>query len=205
MKFCAILFFLMLCTVTGQADWGLDPDSSDAWMEYPGTDTVSLFVNPDGSGRGLDNAMVMWDSHVDATVYCQLIGYSGNPMENFPAEDMWLEPEDGDLVTCALGACADTPTDANGIATWSTPLHGGGYSQGICYVLVNGSTIFQGLNLQFNSADISGDLVVNLTDISLFAETFYSSYHYRADFFYDEVINLSDVGMLVTSLAASCP
>lgn len=205
MKSCAILFLLILSATIAQADWGPDPSYCDAWMEYSGTETVSLFVNPDGSGRGLDNAMVVWNGNVDATVYCQLIGYSGNPIENFPAEDMWLEPGDGGLVTCALGACADTPTDVNGIATWVTPLHGGGHSQGLCYVMVNGAALFQGLNLQFNSADINGDLVVNLTDVSLFAENFFTSYHYRSDFYYDGVINLSDVGMLASSLAASCP
>lgn len=205
MKNCAVLLFLMLTAVTGQADWGPDPFLSSAWMEYSGSEMVSLFVNPDGSGRAFDNAMVLYDSNVDATVHCQLIDYGGNPIENFPAEDMWLEPGNGGLVTCALGACADTSTDANGIATWSTPLHAGGYSENTCYVMVNGANLYPGLGLQFNSADINGDLVVNLTDISLMAENFFISYHYRADFFFDGVINLSDLGMMAQSLAASCP
>lgn len=205
MKSCAILFFLMLSAVTGQADWGPDPSNCNVWMEYPGPETVSLFVNPDGSGRAFTEALLEYGGSVDATVHCQLIDHGGNPIENFPAEDLWLEPGDGGLVACDQGTCADTLTDVNGIATWSTPLHAGGNSQGICFVLVNGSVLFQGLNLHFNSADINGDLVVNLTDISLMAENFFISYHYRADFYFDGVINLSDLGMMAQSLAASCP
>jgi hypothetical protein len=62
------------------------------------------------------------------------------------------------------------------------------------------------LNVSFNSPDINGDLVVNLSDIAFFASDFFSpGYNYRSDFNYDQVINLQDVAMLAGAVGAFCP
>lgn len=205
MKSGAVLLILMTSTGLALADWGPDPEYSSAWMEYSGPETVSLFVLPDGSGSEFAHAMVPYGVSVDATVYCQLMDYGGFPIQGFPGEDMWLESVDDGLVFCAQGTSADTDTDANGIATWSTPLHAGGHSEGHCNVMVNGSALFTPLNLQFNSADISGDLVVNLTDVSLFAENLFGIYNYRCDFYFDGVINIADLAKLAEGISAACP
>lgn len=130
----------------------------------------------------------------------------GAVVANFPAEDMWLESGDGGMVPCTGGTNADQNTDENGFTTWATALNAGGSSEDLCYVYVNG----QALNgvpfaLAFNSADINGDGVVNLTDVGLFSGAFFGSYDFAADFFADGILNLNDVGRLATGLGAACP
>jgi hypothetical protein len=62
-----------------------------------------------------------------------------------------------------------------------------------------------GLDIQFNSADLSGDLVVNLTDLGIFAGDFNGAYAYRSDFRWDGALNLADVGLFAGAVGASCP
>ena len=46
--------------------------------------------------------------------------------------------------------------------------------------------------VQFNSADLDGNGVANLTDIAAFTQILFGAYDYSADFLWDGVINLSD-------------
>jgi hypothetical protein len=205
MKSMLLLLALSLLTLPAAADWGPDLGLSIAWMDYSGE--VSLFVVPDGSGAAFTEAMAEWGYEVDATVNLQLFDWGGNPIEAYPAEDMWLEASDGGLIYCAGGTCADGPTDAEGIAQWVSPLHAGGHSQELCQVLVNGSALWSqaGLPLHFNSADINGDLRVDLTDVSLFAMDFFGMYAYRSDFYHDGQLNIADLAKLAQAMGASCP
>ena len=60
--------------------------------------------------------------------------------------------------------------------------------------------------MSYNSPDINGDLIVNLTDISLFAVDFFGAvYMYRSDFNYDGAINLTDLAMLAPTIGVPCP
>lgn len=189
---------------TAQADWGPDLWLSSATMEFDGE--ASLFVRPDGQGKAFDEAYAWGGIAVDATITLELIGFSGDPIENFPWEDIWIASGDDGLIICNLGACPEDNTDANGHTSWTMPLRGGGHSEENCWVLVNGAAIGgPGIPLHFNSADISGDLIVNLTDIALFAEDFFGDYDYRCDFYYDGELNLSDLSLLAQSILASCP
>ena len=61
-----------------------------------------------------------------------------------------------------------------------------------------------GLALSFNSADISGDGVVNLTDAGFFSG-YLGGTDYAGDFNNDGVVNVSDAGFMANSLGASCP
>ena len=117
-----------------------------------------------------------------------------------------IEAADGGLVYCQQGTCADGPTDDTGTTTWVQPPLGGGSSQAGTVVYVSGSPLtWNILDLHFNSADLNGDLAVNLTDIGMFASDFFTYYHYRSDFHHDGVINISDLGLLAQSMQAQCP
>jgi hypothetical protein len=61
------------------------------------------------------------------------------------------------------------------------------------------------LPLWFNSSDINGDGVVNLTDGGAFATILFDTYDYAADFNFDSAVNISDAGHMASSLGAACP
>ena len=89
--------------------------------------------------------------------------------------------------------------------------NGSGWSEGPLWLYLNGNRATDPdqfehppLNMRFNSADISGDGTVNLTDIALFATDFYGQYHYRSDFYWDGNLNLSDLGLLASSMGVEC-
>jgi hypothetical protein len=63
-----------------------------------------------------------------------------------------------------------------------------------------------GMDIQFNSADINGDLVVNLVDVGAFSGPYGSgTYQYALDFRWDGVLNLADVARLSVGLGTTCP
>jgi hypothetical protein len=185
----------------GVPDLGL----STAATAYTGASTAVMFNIPNGGGSAFtaarDNA-----GAVDATVTLTLIDGLGAVIANFPAEDMWLESVDGGMAFCTGGTTADLNTDVNGLTQWVTPLAAGGFSQANTAVMISGAALSSGdLPLNHNSADISGDGVVNLTDVPLFVGDFYGAYNFRSDFSFDNVINLSDVVRMGTAIGASCP
>jgi len=57
----------------------------------------------------------------------------------------------------------------------------------------------------FNSPDLNGDLVVNLSDIILFARIYWGEYSYAADFYWDGQVNLSDLAMMIGTRGRTCP
>lgn len=202
----AVIFVAVLLALPALADWGVDPYLSSAWLEFQGVETVSLFVAPDGGGRPFTQAMTGDGYTVNATVHLQIFNYNGQPIVDYPAEDMWLEPAEEGLTACALGTCADGPTDASGHTAWVSSPRAGGSSESPCMVVVNGDFLLGSmLNLHFNSSDLNGDLTVDLADVGLFAGDFFSYYHYRADFHFDGVINLADLALLAQTLSADCP
>ena len=92
---------------------------------------MSVFTVPDGSGTPLTSAL-MWDGVpgsapqvVDATIHMTLLAF-GDPVNNFPAEDMFLFTSLGGLVLCPGGSIADSDTDLNGYTSWSQAIGGGG-------------------------------------------------------------------------------
>jgi len=62
-----------------------------------------------------------------------------------------------------------------------------------------------GLDIQVNSPDINGDLRVNLTDVVLFTMLYHGPYDYAGDFYYDGVLNLSDIVMMARGQGKTCP
>jgi len=189
-----------LCLADGLPDLGL----SQAYMDYPGE--AVLFVMPDGSGSEFTQARTLYGLQVNATVHLELYDINNYPIAYFPWEDLWLESADNGLVACVLGTCADSSTDLHGQTQWVAPLRAGGQSQSACHVIVNGMALYSpGLPLYFNSPDLNGDLVVNLSDVSYFASDFFGAYNFRSDFFCDSTINIADLGLLAQSMSAACP
>ncbi len=170
---------------------------------------VSLCVYPDGDGSrpgdSLDACFTYGGTIADATITLNLYDWDYNPVPYFPAEDLWLETEDGGMVLCPGGSIADSDTDLNGMTTFSGPLRAGGSGEGII-VLVNGMLCPEpALAIKINSPDLNGDLVVNLSDIVLFADSFLGEYSYACDFYWDGDTNLSDLVMLSLGMGAACP
>ncbi len=182
-----------------------DLNESSAATAYVGPGPAVLFNIPNGGGSAFTAARDL-TGVVDATVTLTLMDGTPAVIADFPAEDMWLESADGGLAFCTGGTTADLNTDVNGETQWVTPLHAGGSSQAQTVVMISGGALTSGnLPLAHNSADISGDGVVNLTDVPLFVTDFYGAYAFRSDFSFDAVINLSDVVRMGTAIGASCP
>ncbi len=172
------------------------------------TEKVSILVCPAGDGYAIANAMGFGGDPVDATLTVTLLDYQGIPVAFFPADRIWIEV--AGLVFCEDGNIADHDSDFNGQTDFSFPLKGGGCAEDAeTWGILDGQPVGGSpnplLNLNYNSPDMNGDLVVNLTDIVLFADYFSGTYGYCADFYWDGVINLSDLVVITPHLGHSCP
>lgn len=197
---------LLLLGSTGiAADNVPDMDLSTASIAAD-ADGANVFVVPDGTGQPLTEARAPGGALVDATITLTLLDPWGNPISGYPPEDLWLETSGDGLVACSGGTSADHQTDNTGQTTWSTSLAAGGNSHGelvrvyVASYPLNGP----GLDLTFNSADINGDLVVNLSDIGAFTPML-SAYSVDGDFNHDGVVDLSDVARFTSVNGVSCP
>lgn len=181
---------------------------------FPTSEPMSLFCLPDGGGKGFTEANNGIGETVDGTMTMVLYSEAppwGNPVPNFPREDLWLMDELGQLAICNGGSIPDSNTDANGTTTWTLPLKLGGHAEpgtgNRLFIWVIGwelhSPALDGFRL--NSADLDGSGVVNLSDIALFTQGYYGAYDYSYDFRWDGVINLSDLALMASSIGAACP
>jgi len=175
---------------------------------------LSLLCTPDGSGIPFTQAFDSTGQPVDGTITMTLYDDSppwGNPVAYFPAEDIWLEDMTGSLIMCLAGTIPDGDTDANGTTTWTRALYAGGHIEPAggnqLWIMVMGGRIEGGdlPDFRLNSADLNGDLVVNLTDVAHFTMGFYGSYSYTNALHWDGSINLSDLGELARANGATCP
>jgi hypothetical protein len=189
------------CTGIPDLDFSIVRQSHQGW--------ATLLVLPDGSGFPLTAARTPDGLVVDATIHLTLVDHCNGlvPVVNFPREDMWLDTVGGGLALCRGGSIADANTDQDGNARWSQPLSGGGWDDGICLVMVNGVALGAGtgLTLNFNSADLDGNLSVNLTDLALFVQDYFGPYAFRSDLARDGTLNLSDLAVMAAAMGKSCP
>lgn len=181
---------------------------------FPTSEPISLFCRPDGGGNGFTEANNEIGETVDGTLTIILYSQAppwGDPVPNFPREDLWLTDDTGQLAICRGGSIPDSNTDANGATSWTLPLKLGGHADPGTGNRLAISVIGWDLNslvlddLHLNSADIDGNEVVNLSDIALFTQGYYGAYHYSCDFRWDGVINLSDLALMAASIGAACP
>ncbi|MEZ4386502.1 MAG: hypothetical protein R3D98_02780 [Candidatus Krumholzibacteriia bacterium] len=185
--------------------WAGVPDLNTSTASIdPAANGASVFNLPNGAGVALDQAFGVGGT-VDATITLTLIDTTGDPIFGYPFEDLWLETSLGGLTFCDGGTAADASTDIDGMTTWSNPLAAGGNSAGeTTRVIVAGAPLAgAGLSLTFNSADINGDLIVNLSDVATFTQAL-ATYTYDADFNNDGIINLSDVARFTQGIGTSC-
>lgn len=210
----ALLALAALAPAAALADWPpmFWEEVSTAETAAPAGAQPVLFSVPDGSGAPFTQARVVGGQIVDATITLYLRDPGGNPIVGVPAIDMWLEKEilagSGSFPACPYGTTADGPTDADGIARWAMPLEAGGWSTSRTLVLVWGQSLATntGLILRHNSPDLNGDLVVNLSDVPLFAADFMSGTNaFRSDLHFDGQVNLSDIPRLAGAMGRGCP
>ena len=199
--------------ISGSALFGLAGSSAADWEWDCSTVSaasvpVSVVTFPDGNGMRLDDCYIFGGARIDATITLQLLDLSGDPVAGYPASEMWLESTSGAMVLCPGGSIADHDTDQNGETTFSGPIQGGGSfdpDNGDRMQVVGVWNCIYPLELEVysNSPDMNGDLVVDLSDVVIFAEYFYGTYDYAADFHWDGLINLSDLVWLVQGMGAA--
>ncbi|MEZ4388206.1 MAG: hypothetical protein R3D98_11645 [Candidatus Krumholzibacteriia bacterium] len=166
---------------------------------------ATLFCLPDGGGRSFTAAHAPGGLLVDATVALSLADYSGNPIVGYPAEDLWLITSAGGLAACPLGTSADGPTGSDGRTRWTQPLRAGGHSLGeTLHVVVSGYVMARDLDLEFRSADLNGDLAVDLSDVAAMTVGLAAGAA-TCDLNNDYQVNLADVVAFVSGLGAACP
>ncbi len=98
------------------------------------------------------------------------------------------------------------PTDADGMTAVALPLRGGGHGTAADFEL-SAPDVTCELNLDrglmFNSPDLNGDLLVNLSDVVLFARDFSGPYNYRSDLYWDGEVNLDDLVYFARAMDAN--
>lgn len=199
---CACLVFaLVLATVPALAN-----------IPYPdlcvldnaaGSDGAVVYTLPDGSGSAFTAAR-LGGALVDATLTLTVVNNLGDPINNYPAADMWIVTTAGGLISCDL-ATPDGNTDPNGQTHWIQPLFGGGHSLGEgTQAIIAGDAVPGPVPVQYLSADMSGDLLVNLTDITTFTQAL-AVYNPDADFNDDGAVNLTEISMFTPGIGVVCP
>jgi hypothetical protein len=204
----------MVALVVGAASVAVanvpDLGLSTATMATTGQ-TLSLFNLPDGGGNPLTQAYVVGGGGalVDATITLTLKDGLGNPIQNYPFEDLTLSCDDGlgqAMAPCVGGVSADGNTNAAGQTTFSGTLRAGGWAEASTDVMVAGAALTSGgVALQMNSADMNGDGSVAISDVSLFSGVYYGAYSYAADFNADGAVAISDVSLLAGGNGTACP
>lgn len=183
--------------------------STLGWVDYSGHQgkyPLSIMIVPDGSGDTLDQAYTSYGDQVDGRISVTLTDFIGLPSVGVPPSVIRLYSEGDEIVFCPEFDIARMATDTDGWTYFDGPFGGGGSNQTGFNVQVCNLILLSGtLPLWMNSPDINGDLLVDLTDVQLFAMDFYGIYNYRSDFEYDGVVNLSDVTQMAQHMGASCP
>jgi len=185
-----------------------DLEESTASLAYGGTEALTLFVLPNGAGSAFAAAKTPTGVTEDATITLIVRDGNGVVIAGFPAEDSWLESADAGMVPCTGGSTSDQDTNVNGVTGWATALAAGGNSEDVCLVKISGDALTSngGLALNFNSADMNGDGLVNLADIGAFSTAYYSGLNpFAADFQRNGAVDLGDIGLLAQGQGAACP
>jgi len=185
------------------------PDLTLSTATVDGT-AACVYSIPDGSGQPFSAAQTNTGATVDATITVTLLNPVGNQVVGFPLEDVWVESIDGGLQFCAT-VNADADSDASGVTTFSGALAVGGNTivanGGGLHIMVLGSALV-GSDLPLNvlTPDLDGDQVVGLSDTVLFVPLYTgASYDPAIDFYFDGVINLSDLVQYASGLNTACP
>jgi hypothetical protein len=203
MKTCIALLVVLIATASAATT--ILPDPALSYWLHDLDQPAGVCVCPEGDGDRLDEARRDGGT-VDATITLYLRDPANMPIYLFPPEDLWLEVPG--MVLCSGGTLADGPTDIDGVTTFSGELRMGGIQTGDVEVIVIGATVLNGSSThhRFTSPDLSEDLQVNLTDVVMFAQYWITGVYAAAiDYYYDGVVNLSDLAIFAGHVAHSCP
>ena len=188
----ALAFAAVTVAFAGAADFP-SHELSSATVEDAGT----LMITPARSGETLGD--------MGLTVTVTLLDAGGRPWPNYPAADVWLASElPGDVALCANGSTGDSNSDANGVMIFSGAVAGGGSTARTNVYFVNTALLGPPLPIAFNSPDINGDLVVDLSDFGLFGQDFGTD-AFRSDFVHDGLVDLADFSRFGASFGERCP
>ncbi len=152
-----------------------------------------------------------YGGNVDATLRVTILDWNMDPVVNYPFEDIWVQTTMDGVTFCTGGNVADTDTDVDGSTTFTMPFFGGGASDPAAgeelELFLNGSPVLTAtLPVYLLSPDLDGNLQVNLSDVILFAESYFSGvYDFAIDFQHDGTLNLSDLIVFVRYLNSNCP
>ena len=173
-----------------------DPYLSSA-TSAPGT----INITPGGHGLSLADEGL--------TVQVTIVDTGGMPVPSFPFMDLWLDDSGtGDISLCPNGCVADTDTDANGRTTISRAACGGGWTVSGLRVWIAGDPIMgtPALDINVNSPDLNGDLVVDILDLANFAIDYADpTYNFRSDMTCDGIENIADIGEFAMHYGETCP
>lgn len=181
------------------------------------TEPVCILVVPDGSGTTFSAARTINGNVVDASVavLVWLIDEYGpiGPLAGFQAYYLTIQAPDGLTRGCsqAYVAAADHDTDQQGWTQFSLAPRAGGWSQDLLEIYVvddpasSMGSIIPPLPIYFNSPDIDGNLQIDLVDVALFAQDYFSGSHpFRSDFVWNGTIDLADLAILAEHFGAGC-
>jgi hypothetical protein len=188
------------------AAWAGIPDPNESYATTVAGVQVSILNSPGGTGSPINSCYGFGvGPTVDATIEVWVRDAFGDPIYLYPFSDIWLETASKAMVLCPGGSVADQSTDINGYTTFSGAMFAGCCGSGMI-VMINGTALAQpALNMLVNSPDMNCDLTVNLTDVVLFAGAYYGAYDYCADFYWDGILNLSDIVVLAQNVGQACP
>ena len=190
--------------------WAGVPDLVNSEITIPdGVASAHMSNTPLGGGSSFDEAYGVGGA-VDATITLLLIDLDGNPIFLFPLADLWLETNQGSLQYCNGGTVADGSTDVNGETTWSNALFAGGYTLPgeATRAMIAGAPLVSTVPISHNSPDISGDLQVNSTDNTFFAQLLFENYTnnplFAGDYDNSGTINLTDITLYTRAIGDVC-
>jgi len=205
--------FISICAVVvmagmANAQPGLIDVFQSSWSYSCGAPPHQLLVShcPAGDLEPVANGCVNPGS---GQIQIQLIDRNGLPMPGIPPTDIWFQPFSGsEVLSFKPGTWGtDFPTDLTGSTITTLQLSAGGCVQlglqcvvldpiGIAVILQN--PVVHPIN--FNSPDLNGDLVVNLTDLAIFGAAYGkpAAYTWCCDYNDDGVVNLSDLAIFGT-------
>jgi len=169
-----------------------------------------LFNCPQGDGVRFDD--------FGGIITIIVMDITGSPIRGIPAADFWVDGDGcgGNMILCGgSSSCnADSATDANGQTTISGAVAAGGCGEVGLAVVVQGIVVLDTTGLrqlclpyEVRSPDITGDLVVNLADLSVFATGYTSPpqpYNKCVDYNCDGVINLADYSRFAAHYLHRC-
>jgi len=181
---------LLALTTTVPVSTQIVPQMPDPCLSFVQTAGADIFL--DGTGETL--------SDVGAAISLIIVDGSGVPIDNIPAQDIFLvscDPNGNFVFDPPL--IADGPTVDGGFATISGPVCGRGWSDGFAVVAMGvvlrcTSPADECLPIRVRSTDIDANGAFDLRDYAELVGNYPPApYVPKADLNFDGIINLSDL------------